>query len=119
MSVSPPPSTGSTYAEPRRGPASGVESRRASNRSRWVGLAVVAAILVASGGTRLWQERRLERTLQAGRISPFPLAKLPMDLDSWKGQDTAMDPRIVRGSGSTDMVTRRYVNQRTGVGSTR
>ena len=115
MSVSPPTSTGSTYAEPRRAPASGVEAGAASSRSRWAGLAVVAAILAASGGTRLWQERRLERTLQAGRISPFPLAELPMVLDSWKGQDTVMDPRIVRGSGSSDMVTRRYVNQRTGV----
>jgi Protein of unknown function (DUF3485) len=115
MSVSPPPSTSSPYAESRRGTAPGDSSGAPPGRMPWVRLAVVAAILAASGGTRLWQERRLERTLRAGRISPFRLAELPMDLDSWKGHDAAMDPRIVRGSGSTDMITRRYVNQRTGV----
>jgi len=82
----------------------------------WVRLAVVAAILAASGGARLWQERRIERSLERGRISPFPLADLPMDLESWKGRVTKMDPRIVRASGSTDIITRHYVNQRTGVG---
>jgi hypothetical protein len=75
----------------------------------------VAVILAASGGTRLWQEHRLVQTLQRGRISPFSLADLPLTIDVWKGHDAAMDPRIVRGSGSTDIVTRRYVNQRTGV----
>jgi hypothetical protein len=82
----------------------------------WGRLAVVAVILAASGGTRLWQERRVERSLEQGRISPFPLADLPMDLDSWKGRTTTIDPRTVRVSGSTDIITRRYVNEQTGVG---
>lgn len=81
----------------------------------WVRLAVVAVVLAASGGTRLWQEHRLQQTLERGRVSPFPLADLPMTIDAWKGRNATMDPLIVRGSGSTDIVTRRYVNQKTGV----
>ena len=116
MSVSPSPSTRSPSAKPQRVGASGSEAGPPSRLRPWVRLAVVAAILAASGGTRLWQERRLERTLQAGRVSPFRLAELPMDLGPWKGRDSAMDPRIVRISGSTDHVSRSYVNQQTGVG---
>jgi hypothetical protein len=115
MSVSPSPSTSSPFAESRRGPASGVEAGPPLSGMPWLRLAVVAAILAASGGARLWQERRLEQTLRQGRISPFPLADLPMNLDSWKGQDVAMDPKIVRISGSTDHISRCYINQRTGV----
>ena len=115
MSVSPPSSTRSPYAEARRGPASVDPVGQASGGRLWVRLAVVAVILAASGGTRLWQEYRLVESLQRGRNSPFALADLPMTIDAWKGQNATMDPRIVRGSGSTDIVTRRYINQRTGV----
>jgi len=116
MSVSPPPLTRSPHADDGPAPAAVVEASKAPARMPWAKLAVVAAILAASGGSRLWQERRVERSLMEGRVSPFPLADLPMDLGAWKGRETTMDPRIVRSSGSTDIVTRRYVDQATGVG---
>jgi hypothetical protein len=112
MSVSPPTPTRSAYAEPPRGASTG---RRPAG-SAWVRLAVVAAILAASGGSRLWQGRRVERAMERGRSSPFPLADLPMKLGSWEGRAATMDPRIVRITGSTDLVSRRYVDRRTGVG---
>ena len=84
--------------------------------SPWARLAVVAAILAASGAARLWQERRVERALELGRSSPFPLAELPMKLGSWEGRAATLDPQIVRITGSTDLVARRYVDRRTGVG---
>ena len=110
MSVNLPPSnpTRSAYADPARS-----SSRRGSP---WARLAVVAAVLAASGGARAWQERRVERALEQGKSSPFPMADLPMTIGPWEGKASTMDPRIVRSSGSTDLVTRRYVDRRTGVG---
>lgn len=89
---------------------------RTSTRGPWGRLAVVVAILAASGAARLWQEHRVEKTLEAGRVSSFALAEIPLTIGDWKGKSTKLDPRIVRGSGSTDLITRRYVNQKTGVG---
>jgi Protein of unknown function (DUF3485) len=116
MSASPSTSTTSPYADTRRVKAPGGDVARPRAGMPWGRLALVAAILATSGGARLWQEHRLEQALERGRVSPFPLADLPMDFDAWKGRATTMDPRIVRGSGSTDIVTRHYVNERTGVG---
>ena len=109
MSVSTPATARSRYSEPARADS----PRRASG---WAKLAVVAAILAASGGARLWQERRVERALEVGRASPFPLADLPMTIGSWEGREATMDPRIARITGSTDLTARRYVDRRTGVG---
>jgi hypothetical protein len=115
MSVSPSTPNPLSYAAPRRGAGSASGPVEAGGMP-WARLAIVAAILSASGGTRLWQERRVERTLERGRVSPFPLADLPMTIGPWEGRARELDRRIVQGSGSTDIVTRRYVNQRTGVG---
>ena len=109
MSVSTPATARSRYSEPARKASPG----RASG---WAKLAVVAAILAASGGARLWQERRVERALEVGRASPFVLADLPLKIGSWEGHEATMDPRIVRITGSTDLTARRYVDRRTGVG---
>src|ERR1700735_2746281 len=116
MSVSPSSTPTSPYAHPRQGAASGVEGARPRAGMPWGKLVVVAVILAASGGTRLWQARGVERPMERGRVSPFPLADLPMELDSWKGRPTTLDSKLVRGSGSTDIITRHYVNERTGVG---
>jgi Protein of unknown function (DUF3485) len=112
MSVSSAPSTRSRYAEP----IPGASTARASARSGWPRLLAVAAILAASGGVRLWQERRVERALELGRSSPFSLAGLPMKIGSWEGRSATMDPKIVRITGSSDLIARRYVDRRTGVG---
>ena len=112
MSVSSAPTSRFRYAEPI--PRASTAPR--SGRAGWLRLVMVAAILAASGGARLWQERRIERVLEVGRASPFPLASLPMKIGSWEGSAATMDPKIVRITGSTDLVARHYVDRRTGVG---
>lgn len=76
---------------------------------------LVVALLVASGGVRAWQARRVDEALDRGKESPFPLEQIPMTLGTWVGTPTEMDPQIVKGTGSTDHITRRYVDGRTGV----
>jgi hypothetical protein len=78
-------------------------------------VALVVAMLVASGGVRAWQAHRVDAALDRGKESPFPLEQVPMNLGTWTGTATEMDPRIVEATGSTDHVTRRYVDGRTGV----
>ena len=79
-------------------------------------VAVVLALLVVSGAVRSWQAGRVSTMLAVGRKSPFPLSTIPLTLGDWKGEATDLDPQIVRGTGSTDLITRHYVNSRTGVG---
>lgn len=81
----------------------------------WARVALVIALLLISGGVRLRQVRRVEAALTQGRESPFPLSTVPLALGSWVGTPTDLDPRIVEATGSTDHVTRRYVDRRTGV----
>lgn len=81
----------------------------------WFRLALACVVVAASGGVRLWQAGKVDAALEAGRQSPFPLEQIPTTLKSWKGETTEMDEKIVRATGSTDRITRRYVDQRTGV----
>lgn len=81
----------------------------------FVRLTLVCLILAGSGFARIWQARRVDAALAGGRQSPFPLESVPLDLKSWKGEPTELDEQIVRATGSTDRITRHYVDQRTGV----
>jgi hypothetical protein len=88
---------------------------RSPGGASWLKFAAIAAILAASGASRLWQEQRVERTLEAGRVAPFPLATLPMTIGPWEGKEATLDPQVVRIAGCTDHIGRRYVDRRTGV----
>jgi hypothetical protein len=92
-------------------PAPATRSRRALLAC--AGLA--CALAIASGTVRAWQVRRVEDALRLHRESPFPLESLPMTVGNWVGEKTELDPDIVARTGSNDLVTRRYVNQTTGV----
>lgn len=76
---------------------------------------LVLMLLAGSGVVRMWQVRRVDAALAAGRESPFPLATVPQKFGDWTGVTTELDPRIVEATGSTDHITRRYVDSRTGV----
>lgn len=76
---------------------------------------IVAAVLLASGIVRGRQEARVLSALELGMASPVTLADLPMNLGAWRGEATELDPAIAIGTGATEVVTRRYVNQETGV----
>jgi hypothetical protein len=77
--------------------------------------ALACALVLGSGAVRWWQNRRVEAMLQLEKESPFPLDSLPMTLGDWVGEKTEIDPQIVAGTGSNDLITRRYVNRVTGV----
>jgi hypothetical protein len=78
-----------------------------------VGLA--CALVVGSGTVRWWQARRVDAAMAQGREAPFPLAQVPINLGTWEGTATELDPLIVEGTGSSDHITRHYVDRRTGV----
>jgi hypothetical protein len=90
---------------PRARSASGLAARAA----------IVVAILVGSGGVRWWQARRVEARMDAGRERQFKLDEIPLTLCDWAGERSEMDERIVRATGSDELITRRYVDGRTGV----
>ncbi|CAN5913688.1 hypothetical protein BH23PLA1_BH23PLA1_04850 [soil metagenome] len=81
----------------------------------WWRVILACGLLLAAGGLRLWQERRVEARLVSGLDAPFSLAELPTELGDWQGQSDTLDPRIARGTGSVDNTLRRYTNRRTGV----
>lgn len=76
---------------------------------------LACALVLGSGAVRWWQVRQVESKLAGERESPFPLESLPMALGEWTGEKTELDPLIVARTGSNDLITRRYVNQATGV----
>jgi len=89
--------------------------RRAARASTLARAGLVAALVLGSGAVRHWQALRVDKYMAAGKESPFPLAEVPMELGTWTGVATELDARIVAATGSTDHVTRHYVDQRTGV----
>jgi EpsI family protein len=110
--VSPPqpmPSPSSAVARP----AAAVAALRIPG---WARVAVVCAVLLGSAGVRAWQSRRIESRLAVGRqTARFDLDQIPMNLGPWKGESTKIDEQIARGTGADQIITRRYVNQDTGV----
>jgi hypothetical protein len=101
--------TAPTIAAPPA-PATGARSR-----ALLACAALACALVLGSGAVRWWQARRVEAALQLEKESPFPLDSLPMTLGDWVGEKTEIDPQIVAGTGSNDLITRRYVNRVTGV----
>jgi hypothetical protein len=96
-------------------PASESLVRGRSGLGVLVAAVVVCALVLASGGVRWWQVRRVEAMMSRDRESKFPLDSLPMTLGDWVGEKTELDPVIVARTGSNDLITRRYTNRITGV----
>jgi hypothetical protein len=90
-------------------------SRQGSPFGMVARVALAVLLLVGSGCLRSWQARRVDAAMNAGRESPFPLSTISTTLGDWIGTPTELDARIVEGTGSTDHITRRYVDRRTGV----
>ena len=107
----PPPSPSAPPQEDR--PALAPRSRAAGT---WFRAVLVCAILLGSAAYRWKQSERIKTRLDVVRHGPaIKLADIPLKLGPWKGKDTALDPLIARATGADQIVTRRYVNQDTGV----
>jgi Protein of unknown function (DUF3485) len=96
-------------------PAPPSAARRRLGLGLWVRVAVACAILLGSAGVRAWQARRIEQTLAEGLKNKIEIERIPLTLGPWKGEPTRLDLQIARGTGADEIVTRRYVNQGTGV----
>ena len=81
----------------------------------WLRVGLACALLVASGLIRSWQAMRIQAELARGLNDSFPLESLPLALGDWQGESTQLNEEIARGTGAKQIVTRRYVNQHTGV----
>lgn len=81
----------------------------------WVRVALAVALVAASAGVRYWQQGRYDEILRAGKVSPFPLAEVPLELGPWRGIDDHLDPEIASATGAVDAIFRTYTNQQTGV----
>ncbi len=103
-----------TATEPTSAPPAPATTARPS-RAMLACAGLACALVVGSGAVRWWQARQVESKLAGERESPFPLESLPMALGDWVGEKTELDPLIVARTGSNDLITRRYVNQATGV----
>ncbi len=95
-------------------PSSSANAKKGSSLGLWLRVGLACLLLAGSAGTRWWQSRRLATVLSDGRNSPFPLDSIPINLGSWRGEPVTLDPLIVRVTGATDLVTRRYVDLKTG-----
>ena len=93
----------------------GLTASRPSSRAWLARVGLALMLLIGSGGVRWWQAQRVDAALAAGRESPFPLDSLPKTLGNWVGSPAELDPRIVEATGSTDLIQRHFVDQRTGV----
>jgi hypothetical protein len=91
-----------------------VSSRGLAGFGLWARVGLAAALLAASAAGRAWQAQRVDQVMRDGRISPFPLAEMPMTLGSWVGKDVPLDPIIARATGSVEHIQRMYQNTITG-----
>jgi hypothetical protein len=81
----------------------------------WGRVALACALLLGSAAARSWQARRVGDEIDAGRMPPFTLKDLPLELGPWKGTDGELDPEIASGAGCTGNISRTYEDERTGL----
>jgi hypothetical protein len=81
----------------------------------WIRVALACAVLAASGVVRARRAEKYDLALKRGMAAPITLSDVPMVLGPWRGEPTEIDPEIAKSTGALQIVTRRYVNQMTGV----
>lgn len=84
----------------------------------WVWATTACVLLVASGSTRLIQERQHQGERGGTQDCPIDLAKIPTKLGAWHlvdGSDQKLPDLTMRITGGTDHLIRSYANDLTGV----
>ena len=89
-------------------------SSATSSPGAWLG--ITCLLLGLSGGVRYWRSMQFYEVTEATRESPFPLAELPKAIGIWRddGSEARLEPLLERSTGSSDHITRKYIDQRTG-----
>ncbi len=79
-------------------------------------MAITCLLLGLSGAVRYWRSSQFYEITEAMRESPFPLAELPKTIGIWKdsGIEVELNPLLARSAGSSDHITRNYINETTG-----
>jgi len=75
-------------------------------------LLIVAAGYVHGRLTDRWADSRSSAEAVA------KIARLPMELGSWRGQDQPLDPEVIKQAGIAGYASRRFVDSRTGAAVT-
>jgi hypothetical protein len=78
-------------------------------------VALAVLLVGTSAGVRWVRAGRYAEMVEAGEKAPFALEEIPMTLGPWKGEEAKLDSEIARVTGASDMASRIYTDQRTGV----
>lgn len=81
----------------------------------WARVALAVLLVGASAGVRWVRAERYAEMVEEGKKPPFPMEEIPMTLGPWKGEEAKLDSEIARVTGASDMASRIYTDQRTGV----
>jgi len=85
-----------------------------SPRKRWMVLGVAAVLIVGTGILQgLWSDRWSDSTVDS-RHQAERIARLPLKLGEWQGEDIAATEREIKASGAVGHLSRIYRNQLTG-----
>ena len=103
------------YVKARWDPVASALGWAAASPKAWT--AITCVMLGLSGGYRYWRGMAYAQRTAETRESPFPLAKLPKVMGSWRyneGSEVRLDPGIVIATGSSDHFVRNYTDDQTG-----
>jgi hypothetical protein len=95
------------------GTALETEPNTSRAKSPWFWFVVTAALLLVSGGVRVWRDWQFNSIADQSAACPFPLNEIPTALGRWhaiEGSDAKLDPETARTAGSSDHLIRTYQN---------
>ena len=73
-----------------------------------VAVGVALLLLISSGAGFQWLAARYARASESVPIPPGTLARLPMTIGDWQGEDVPVEDRIVQATDTDDHVNRSY-----------
>jgi Protein of unknown function (DUF3485) len=91
--------------------------RELLKKPEWMWTLVVCVVLGVSGGLRYLRDWQFQSLNKEKEKPPFPLKEFPKTLGDWReveGTEITLDPQVARIAGSTDHLTRTYVNEKNG-----
>jgi len=73
--------------------------------------AVAIAILLAAGTAYRTLAAYYARPADSKLLPPGTLARLPLELGAWRGQDQPLDERMIKATDTDQILTRRYIRR--------
>lgn len=85
-----------------------MESEKPNRRPVIAAAVVASGLMLVFGLTYRVVAARLEASPDTAPISPDALAKFPLRIDDWTGEEVALDEAIVRATDTDAHLNRRY-----------